>query len=62
MRTKNVLIFLVVLFLGVFIANAQEPLKADAGENQNFCFESDWVDITLGGNPMVSTFLKTVRL
>jgi len=51
MRKKNVLIFLVVLFLRVFIANAQEPLKADAGNNKHFCFEIDWISTTLGGNP-----------
>ena len=51
---KYFFIFQIVLFLGVFVVNAQEPLKADAGENQHFCHPWDWLETHLGGNPTAS--------
>jgi hypothetical protein len=43
-----------IIFLGLFsilCIKAQEPLKADAGGDQHFCFETDWITAELGGNP-----------
>jgi len=50
---KIILLFLLSIIL-TFCVNAQEPLKAYAGENRHFCFESDWISVTLGGNPTAS--------
>jgi len=43
------LISLVLFF--TFTVKAQEPLQADAGENQHFCFATDYISTVLGGNP-----------
>jgi len=50
---KNLFLFLLsVLF--TFTIKAQESLKVDAGGNQHFCFEQDWIIVYLGGNPTAS--------
>jgi hypothetical protein len=54
---KKALLPLIFALLGITAMNsahAQEPLKADAGRNQHFCFESDFIGIQLGGNPTAS--------
>ena len=49
-------LLLITCFLAVlcFQGKAQDPLKADAGEDQHFCLEMDWIETTLGGNPTAS--------
>lgn len=44
--------FCIALYLFfIFTLKAQAPLQVDAGENQHFCYATDWIDISLGGNP-----------
>ena len=58
-----------MFFLVIFSAfltltlEAQDPLRADAGEKQHFCFETDWISTNVGGNPTASggTELYTYR-
>jgi hypothetical protein len=50
---KIIFLFLLTVFFTLSI-KAQEALKADAGENQHFCFGTDWVSTILGGNPTAS--------
>ena len=45
------------LFMTLGISNAQNPLKANAGEDQHFCFNyfmGDWLFVQLGGEPTAS--------
>jgi len=52
---KKLFVFLLLLgVLSTLSVKAQELLKANAGENQHYCFETDWNGATLGGNPTAS--------
>jgi hypothetical protein len=51
------ILLLSFFFAALGISNAQNPLKANAGENQHFCFNyfmGDWLSVHLGGNPTAS--------
>ncbi|MDR0969714.1 MAG: T9SS type A sorting domain-containing protein [Lentimicrobiaceae bacterium] len=52
MKKISFLFFIVgIVFLMPKQTQAQESLKANAGEDRHFCFETDWIQTTLGGNP-----------
>jgi len=50
-KVGNLLIVLLLISGVKSEIKSQEILKADAGENQHFCFETDWIATELGGNP-----------
>ena len=47
---KIYIITFFIMFLNYNII-AQELLKANAGIDQHFCFATDWISTTVGGNP-----------